>query len=138
MTTTLITLITAVLAGGFINQLFNILFGDKINIRRDFKKWRRVERYQVYCQLLDLISTSQPEFGKDKWPGKVRSLSQKIYLLHDNGHPNKGLCISLEEIFQLTNEAKKDTITEEILREKLRTVGSKLRRELAISLENDK
>lgn len=138
MESTLINLITAVLAGGFINQIFTVLLGDRINLKRDFKKWRRGERYQVYCQLLDVISTSQPEFGKEKWPGKIRSLSQKIYLLHDKGLPSKNLCNSLEDVFQLANESKLNTIDDAQLREKLRIVGSKLRKELATSLENDR
>ena len=137
MDNNLLTIITAVFAGGFLNQIFVSLFGDKMQFKRDFKKWRRIEKYSVYTELIDLTSSSNPECGLEKWPGKIRSLSQKIYLLHRKGHPPKDLCDSLEDIFQLAVKARKGELKGEELKVELRKTASLLRRRLAISLEND-
>lgn len=131
------TIVSAVLAGGIINQLFISFFGDKIQYKRDFKKWRRIERYNIYSKMIDLTSSSNPDCGKEKWPSMVRALSQRIYLLHKNGRPPQDLCDSLEDIFQLVNKSKKMEIDDESLKPDLRTVGSLLRRRLAMSLEKD-
>jgi len=131
------TIITAVLAGGIIRQLFTTLFGDKMQFKRDFKKWRRIEKYAVYTEMIDLTSSSQPECGLDKWPSKIRSLSQKIYLLHKKGHPPKDLCNSLEDIFQVALKARKTELIDEELKTELRKTASLLRRRLAMSLENN-
>lgn len=132
-----ITLITAVLAGGLLNQMFITLFGDKIQYKRDFKKWRRMEKYAVYTELIDVTSSSKPECGLEKWPGRIRSLSQKIYLLHKNGRPPQELCDSLEEMFQLAIRARNKEIKNEELKSSLRKTASLLRRRLAISLEQN-
>lgn len=131
------TIITAVLAGGILNQLFTTLFGDKIQFKRDFKRWRRIEKYAVYTEMIDLTSSTSPECGLDKWPSKVRSLSQKIYLLHKNGHPPQDLCDSLEDIFQLALKARNGKIKDKEFNDSLRTTSSLLRRRLAISLEQN-
>jgi hypothetical protein len=133
----IMTIITAVLAGGILNQLFTTLFGDKIQFKRDFKRWRRIEKYAVYTEMIDLTSSSKPECGLDKWPSKIRSLSQKIYLLHKKGHPPQDLCDSLEDIFQLALKARKGEIKDKEFNASLRTISSLLRRRLAISLEQN-
>lgn len=136
-TNNIMTLITAVLAGGILNQLFTTLFADKIQFKRDFKKWRRIEKYNVYSELIDVTSSSDPECGLEKWPGKIRSLSQKIYLLHKNGRPSQELCDSLEDMFQLSLKARKGKFKDKEFKEELRTTASLLRRRLAISLEKN-
>ena len=133
----LMTLITAVLAGGILTQVFTTLFGDKIQFKRDFKKWRRIEKYSVYTEMIDLISSTNPECGLDKWQSKIRSLSQKIYLLHKKGHPPQDLCDSLEDMFQLALNARSGTLKDKELNDSLRTTSSLLRRRLAISLEKN-
>ena len=132
-----LTIISAAFAGGLLNQLFSTFFGDRIAFRRDFIKWRRVEKYKTYSELIDLTSSSNPKCGFDKWPGKIRSLSQKVYLLHNEGKPPQKLCDSLEEMFQLSVEFKSNDSDKENLRNNLRTIGSNLRRLLAKSLKNE-
>ena len=138
MTPNWLTILCAVLAGGIINQIFTTFFGDRIAFRRDFTKWNREKKYETFCNLITITSSSTPECGLEKWPGKIRGLSQQVYLLHKEGRPPQKICDLLEEIFQLSIKFKNSEDNKEDLREDLRRIGSQLRRELAKSLENDK
>jgi len=131
-----LALVTAVLAGGFLNQVFTALFADRIQFRRDYNTWKRNELYSLYSQLLDITSSSSPSIGLDQWPSTIRSLSQRIYLLYKGGKPPQDLCDSLEEVFQLSVKARDNLIQGSDLKEELRKSGSQLRRRLAKSLEN--
>lgn len=137
METGWLALVSAVLAGGLFNQLFNAFWGDRITHRREIRKWKRTEKYKVFSELIDLVSSSNPECGYEKWPGKIRSLSQQVYLLHNCGKPPQKLCDHLEEVFQVATDFKSGEGDKEELRSRLRITSSLLRRELASSLEND-
>lgn len=137
METGWLAILTAVFAGGLLNQLFTAFWGDQIAFKREFKRWKRSEKYKAFSELMDLISTSRPEYGYDKWPGKIRAASQKVYLLHKGGRPPQQLCDYLEDTFQLANKFRDGEVDREALRNELRIMGSLLRRELAISLEKD-
>ncbi len=131
-----IAIASAILGGGILNNLYSSFWGERITYKRDLQKWKRMERYKTYTELIDITSTSNPECGFDNLPSKIRSLSQKVYLLHKNGRPPQTLCDSLEDIFQLANKKKNKEIDIEQFKIELRPIGSKLRRELAQSLEN--
>ncbi len=132
-----LALVSAVLAGGLLTQVFNTIWGDRVARAREFRHWRRVEKFKVYTELMDVVSSSTPEFGYDKWPSIVRTLSQRVYLLHSGGRPPQALCDSLEEAFQLSRRFRESASRTELLKDELKTTGSLLRRELAKSLQSD-
>jgi len=131
------SILLAVLAGGIFNQVFTTIFGDRILFKRDFTKWRRIEKYNTYAEFLETVASSLPDCGYEKWPSRIRFLSQKIYLLHKGGLPPQALCDLLEELFQLTVLAKNEKITKDELSRLLRVKASKLRRLFAQSIEKD-
>jgi hypothetical protein len=138
MSTQLITIVTAIFAGGVLNQILNITIFEFVNHKRELNKWKRTEKFHIFYELLENASSSKPPCGLENWPGVIRMLSQKVYLLHRQGHPPQDICDYLEELFVLASRAKKNEIITDELRERLRDITSKLRRAFALSIENDK
>jgi len=128
------SILSAVLAGGLAGQLTTILLGDRFTSRRDLQNWLRSERFKVFSELVDLVSSTSPKCGYEAWPGQVRSLCQQVYLLHLDGQPTKDLVEAMELVFQHTLAKRSGKITDEsydVWKEELRKDVGVLRTELA-------
>lgn len=134
-----ISLASAALAGGFAGQLITLFFGDRLGYKRDFKNWLRTERFTLFSELLTLSSSTNPECGYEKWPGQIRAMCQRVYLLYPNGKPPKSLVEAMENIFQLAYSKKKGKVEDvEKWTQDIRKESSKLREELAKCLHEKK
>lgn len=132
------SLISAVLAGGLAGQLTTLLLGDRFSARREFRNWLRTERFKVYSELVTLVASSSPECGYDRWPGHIRALCQKVYLLHPRGTPPPSLTAAMESVFQRAYAKKRNKVEDhEGWVEELRQEANHLREELAKLLHSD-
>lgn len=103
------SVISAVLAGGLAGQLTTLILGDRLTEKRDYDSWVRTERFKLFSELLALVS-STTERDYNQWPGDIRELSQKVYLLHPTGNPPKRLQKAMEKVFQHAWEKKQGTV----------------------------
>lgn len=128
-------LLVAAISGGVLSQLISISLGRWFSKRDQLDEWMRDEKYKVYSQIIDITSKSNPDCGYEAWPGLVRSLSQRVFLLHESGYPPKAISDPLEELFQFAIKCRnaKDDIGEED-RQNFRQSGNALRTALAKSL----
>jgi hypothetical protein len=131
-----LTLITALLAGGFAGQLATLTFGNRFTERLAFDNWLRNERFAVFSRLLALVS-STADRDYEQWPGQIRELCQQVYLLYPSGEPPKQLQDAMEEVFQRAWEKKQGEVSNhDDWTEQLRSDADVLRKELAIVLHS--
>jgi hypothetical protein len=103
-------IISAVLAGGIAGQLVTILLGNRLNEKRDYRKWIITERYKLFCEFLTTVTNiPRTEEEINDWTYKIRNVSLKIHILYDYGAAPKDFSEAIEEIFQLAKQKKKGT-----------------------------
>jgi len=130
-----VSLVAAALGGGLIGQLLTLTIGKRISARQTFEHWLREKKFRVYTDLVELTSSTKPDCKYEEWPGRVRALCQRIYLLHDNGHVPDDIYYAMEKVFQIVDAKRSRKIEDEkSWKKKLRKASNKLREELAKSL----
>jgi hypothetical protein len=107
---TLLTLVTALLAGGFAGQVATLTFGNRFAEKLAFDNWLRNERFKIFSELLTLVS-STAERDYEQWPGQIRGRCQQVYLLYPTGEPPQRLQDAMEEVFQRAWEMKQGEVS---------------------------
>lgn len=99
--------ISSALAGGIFGQVFTVFCTSYLTDKREFKKWRLMERHKAIIELFDVI-TSNPIDENDlaNWSHAVRNASLKIHLLYKNGKAPDKVSFALESVFKLVQEKK--------------------------------
>ncbi|MBL3554442.1 hypothetical protein [Rhodovulum sulfidophilum] len=130
-------LLIAAISGGFLSQIISISIGRWFSKRDQLDEWMRDEKYKVYSEIIDVTSKTNPDCGYDAWPGLIRSLSQRVFLLHEAGYPPKSISEPLEDLFQFAIKCRSDLESvNEPERQAFRKSGNELRTALAKSLHD--
>jgi hypothetical protein len=132
------SLTSAILAGGLAGQITTLLLGERFTSRRDFNNWLREERFKVYSELITLVASDTPPVTYDRWPGEIRALCQKVFLLSPNGRPPQSLVDAMEDVFQDAYIKKKNKVKDNVewIR-KMKKDADLLRQELAKVLHDN-
>lgn len=125
------TILSAIMAGGIFGQLFTLIWGNKLLIKREYNRWLETERHKVYSELLSLVTfIPKEQVELDNWPYQIRDMSQRIHLLFVNGTAPREFKSALELIFKFAQE-KKDRINDENWSEEFRDAVRDLRQEMS-------
>jgi hypothetical protein len=133
-----LTLVTALLAGGFAGQVATLIFGNRFTEKLAFDNWLRNERFVVFSELL-MLASSTADRDYEQWPGQIRERCQQVYLLYPTGEPPRRLQDAMEEVFQRAWEMKQGEVSNhDEWVERLRRDADVLRKELAILLHSSR
>jgi hypothetical protein len=131
------SVISSILAGGLAGQMSTIFIGNQFTRKRDLLNWTREERFKLFSELVALVASTSPECGYDKWPGQVRALCQRVFLLYPDGNPPESLKTAMEATFRRCHAKKLGKVEDEDKwRQDLRTDADILRTELAKALHS--
>lgn len=129
--------ISAILAGGLAGQMATLVFGNRLQKRREQSEWFLTERFKLFSDLLGVVSAyaSREEF--EQWPDEIRVLSQKVHLLSPGGNAPEPLAKAMQACFDLALDRKLGNTNDlKIWRDSMRDASRTLRRELAVLLHS--
>lgn len=134
-TTDWITVISSILAGGLAGQLVTIFGGYKITEKHEHKKWLKKEKYELFKELLGLVTKIPKTDQKlNDWTYEIREISQKIHLLNAGGTAPEALSVAIEAVFILAQQ-KKDNTQSQKWDQEMRDSIRALRKEMAHMLD---
>ena len=99
-------------AGGLAGQLVTLVVTERLVATREHRNWLRERRFEVFSELIELVSASAPRSDYEDWPTNIRSLCQKAHLLFPGGTAPKEISDAMEKAFQLARKKKKNQVTD--------------------------
>lgn len=128
-------IVTSVLAGGIVGQIFTVLCTNYLTKKREFEKWRLVERHKAITTLFDILTSNPHDASKlSQWSHDVRNASMKIHLLYKNGTTPEKVAHALEVVFKLVQK-RKDGLDDTNWSLHFKESVSNLRKELSNNLD---
>ncbi|ABZ75088.1 hypothetical protein Shal_0513 [Shewanella halifaxensis HAW-EB4] len=127
----------AVLGGGIVGQVFTVFCTNYLTDKREYKKWRLIERHKASSELLDILASNpQNESELSKWTHNIRNGSLKVHILYRNGVAPEKLNHALEVAFKLA-QREKDGVSSENWSQEFRVSVSELRKQLSNHINHD-
>jgi hypothetical protein len=130
------SIISAILAGGLAGQITTLFLNARIQERREFRAWKREEKYKVYSKIVTSASAYHSRTDFDTWPDEIRELSVQIHFLNKSGTASEDISQVLQEVFHHVLDKKLGKIKDDRLREWRRSLRGSVRK-LRILLAED-
>ncbi|WP_342135510.1 hypothetical protein [Providencia rettgeri] len=129
--------VTSVLAGGIVGQIFTVFCTNYLTKKREYYKWRLVERHKAITGLFDILTSNPHDLNElSQWSHKVRNASMKIHLLYRDGTAPEKVDQALEVVFKLVQK-RKDGLDDSNWSLHFKESVSNLRKELSNNLDAD-
>ncbi|MFA0612255.1 hypothetical protein [Vibrio sp. 10N.222.49.B4] len=127
--------VASVLAGGIVGQVFTVLCTNYLTKKREYEKWRLIERYKAITALFDILTSNPHDATKlSQWTHEVRNASMKIHFLYKNGIAPEKVAHALEVVFKLVQK-RKESLDDDNWSSHFKSSVSNLRKELSNNLD---